>query len=79
MKRLILGSLTAMAVIAILATTGVSGQGTVDSPGVMAADGGVPALGSFKVPKTPWGEPDLQGTYNACFEEAGQNACSYKP
>jgi hypothetical protein len=25
----------------------------------------VPALGSYKVPKTPWGEPDLQGTYNA--------------
>jgi hypothetical protein len=31
----------------------------------MTADGGVPALGSYKVPKTPWGEPDLQGTYNA--------------
>ena len=31
----------------------------------MAADGSVPALGSYKVPKTPWGEPDLQGTYNA--------------
>ena len=65
MKRLILGSVTAMAVIAVLATTGVAGQGKVDSPGVMAADGSVPALGSFKVPKTPWGEPDLQGTYNA--------------
>ena len=25
----------------------------------------MPALGSYKVPKTPWGEPDLQGTYNA--------------
>ena len=25
----------------------------------------MPALGSYKVPKTPWGEPNLQGTYNA--------------
>jgi hypothetical protein len=31
----------------------------------MTADGGIPALGSYKVPKTPWGEPNLQGTYNA--------------
>jgi hypothetical protein len=22
------------------------------------------AQGSYKVPKTPWGEPDLQGIYN---------------
>ena len=21
--------------------------------------------GTYKVPRTPWGEPDLQGTYNA--------------
>ena len=65
MKRLILGSLTAIAVMAVVTTIGVSGQGKVDSAGVMTADGGVPALGSFKVPKTPWGEPDLQGTFNA--------------
>jgi hypothetical protein len=24
-------------------------------------------------------QDDLQGTYNACFEEGGQKACSYKP
>ena len=65
MKRLILGALTALAGAAILTTSGVSGQGRVDSPGVMTPEGGVPALGSYKVPKTPWGEPDLQGTYNA--------------
>src|SRR5262245_66391765 len=65
MKRLILGAVTALAGAAIITTIGVSGQGRVDSPGVMTADGNVPALGSFKVPKTPWGEPDLQGTYNA--------------
>ena len=65
MKRPILGTLTIMASAGILATIGVSGQGRVDSPGVMTPEGGVPALGSFKAPKTAWGEPNLQGTYNA--------------
>ena len=65
MRRLILGAVTALAGTAIFATIGVSGQGRVDSAGVITTDGGVPTLGSFKVPKTPWGEPDLQGTYNA--------------
>ena len=65
MRRFILGALTALAGAAIFTTIGVSGQGRVDSAGVMTAEGGVPALGSYKVPKTPWGEPDLQGTYNA--------------
>src|ERR671913_2177292 len=65
MRRLIVGALAALACAVFLTTSGVSGQGKVDSPGVMTADGSVPALGSYKVPKTPWGEPDLQGTYNA--------------
>ena len=65
MKRLIVGALTALASAGFLTTIGVSGQGRVDSSGVMTPDGGVPALGSYKVPKTPWGEPNLQGTYNA--------------
>ncbi len=61
MKRVALGTLAAVAITTIV----VSGQGKVDSPGVFAPDGGVPKLGSYKVPKTPWGEPNLQGTYNA--------------
>ena len=65
MKRLIFGALTALAIAGILTTVGVSGQGRVDSPGVMTPAGGVPALGSYKVPKAAWGEPNLQGTYNA--------------
>ena len=65
MKRLSLAALPALAVAVILTTSGLSGQGRVDSPGVITPEGGVPALGSYKVPKTPWGEPDLQGTYNA--------------
>ena len=39
MKRLILGALTALASAGILTTVGVSGQGRVDSPGVMTPDG----------------------------------------
>jgi hypothetical protein len=58
MKHLILGAL-------ILTTISVSGQGRVDSSGVITPEGGVPKLGSYKVPKAPWGEPNLQGTYNA--------------
>jgi hypothetical protein len=65
MKRLIPGALSGLAGVALFATAALSGQGRVDSPGVMTPDGGVPALGSYKVPKTPWGEPNLQGTYNA--------------
>src|SRR5262252_10398413 len=65
MKRVVFGTLTALASIGIMTTIGVSGQGKVDSPGVFTAQGGVPALGSYKVPKTPWGEPNIQGTYNA--------------
>jgi hypothetical protein len=58
MKRLLFVAL-------MLTTIGVSGQGRVDSTGVMTPEGGVPALGRYKVPKMPWGEPNLQGTYNA--------------
>ena len=65
MKRLLLAAPTALAIAAVLTTSGLSGQGRVDWPGVMTPEGGVPALGSYKVPKTPWGEPDLQGIYNA--------------
>jgi len=64
MRRVILGALMSLAGAAIITTIGVSGQGRVDSPGFMTSDGGVPALGSYKVPKTPWGEPDIQGIYN---------------
>ena len=64
MRRVILGTLTALAGAAIFTAGTASGQGGVTSPGVITKDGGVPALGSYKVPKTPWGEPDLQGVYN---------------
>ena len=65
MKRILLATLTALASAAMFTTAGVSGQGRVDSSGVITAEGGVPALGKYKVPRMPWGEPNLQGIYNA--------------
>src|SRR5262249_44657479 len=65
MKRVVLGTLAGLAMAGIVTTRGVSGQGKGAPPGVMTAEGGVPALGSYKVPKTPWGEPNLQGIFNA--------------
>jgi hypothetical protein len=29
--------------------------------------------------KEPITQDDLENTYDACFEEAGQKACSFKP
>src|SRR5580765_2133488 len=65
MKHHLLRTLMAAAGAAALTTIVAAGQGKVDSPGVMTPDGKVPALGSYKVPKMPWGEPNIQGTYNA--------------
>src|SRR5215471_9659749 len=65
MKRVVFGIFVALASAGILTTIGVSGQGRVDSPGVIMPDGSLPPLGRYKVPKTPWGEPNIQGTYNA--------------
>ena len=66
MKRVLSGTTALIGAIVFTAVTvaGQSGKGNVNSPGVFTKDGGVPALGSYKVPKTPWGEPDLQGIYN---------------
>jgi hypothetical protein len=56
--------LAAAALASVTVVAQQTGKGNVNSPGVFTKDGGVPALGSYKVPKTPWGEPDLQGIYN---------------
>src|SRR4026207_1241415 len=65
MRRLTVGTLVALAGAVFITTSGVSGQGKVDSPGVIAADGSGPAPGSYKGAQTRGGEPDLQGTFNA--------------
>lgn len=61
-------SLTALAVIAPLAvllisTTAVSTQGGAPPLVVTAYGGGPPT--PYTVPRTPWGDPDLQGTWSS--------------
>src|SRR5215813_13083191 len=65
MKRVVFGTFVALACAGLVTTVGASGQGNVDSAGVIMPDGSVPPLGRYKVPKTSWGEPNIQGTYNA--------------
>ena len=62
--RTLVAALVAAAFASVSVVAQQAGKGNVNSPGVFTQDGGVPALGSYKVPKTPWGEPDLQGIYN---------------
>jgi hypothetical protein len=49
----------ALAIVAAAALT----AGRVAGQSAAPASNGVPAS-TYKVPKTPWGEPDLQGTFN---------------
>jgi hypothetical protein len=55
--RWVAGGSLALVVAAVLTAVSVAGQSAAP------ASNGVPAS-TYKVPKTPWGEPDLQGTFN---------------
>jgi len=60
-----IGAATTLALIA-MASLPVSGQGggTAAPPLVITAYNGGPAI-SYTVPKTPWGDPDLQGVWSS--------------
>ena len=60
-----IGAATTLALIA-MASLPVSGQGggTAAPPLVITAYNGGPAI-SYAVPKTPWGDPDLQGVWSS--------------
>jgi hypothetical protein len=61
-KRGLSFSFLAIATIGI-GSLSVSGQGQSAPPLVITAyNGGAPI--SYTVPKTPWGDPDLQGVWN---------------
>jgi hypothetical protein len=60
MKRVVVVIAAAVAV----ATYSVSGQQHAAPPLVITAHNGGPA-GSYTAPKTPWGEPDLQGVWSS--------------
>ena len=65
MKRVttILGILSAIAV-ALVTTATVSGQSASAPPLVITAYNNGPAI-PYTVPKTPWGDPDLQGVWSS--------------
>src|SRR5687768_1985076 len=67
MIRRVLASVAVAAVIAIIATLPVQGQGSgaVAPPLVITAFNGGPEPANWTPPKTPWGEPDLQGTWSS--------------
>jgi hypothetical protein len=63
----VLASVALAAIIAVIATLPVQGQGSgaVAPPLVITAFNGGPAPANWNPPKTPWGEPDLQGTWSS--------------
>ena len=66
MRRRVLTSLGAAATMAlvVVASLPVSGQNSAAPPLVITAYNGGAAI-SYTVPKTPWGDPDLQGVWSS--------------
>jgi len=66
MNRRVLASIGAAATVAIVAfwALPVTGQGTGAPALVITAYNGGPAI-DYTVPKTPWGDPDLQGVWSS--------------
>ncbi len=62
-KRVVL-FLCVAAVCAGIATLSVSGQGHTPPPLVITAHNGGPPI-PYTVPRTPWGDPDLQGVWSS--------------
>ena len=63
MTRLI-ASIGLSAAIAAIASLPLSGQGSSVPPLVITAYNGGPAI-DYTVPRTPWGDPDLQGVWSS--------------
>jgi hypothetical protein len=59
-----LASMSLALAIAVLASLPLSGQGTSAPPLVITAYNNGPAT-NYVVPKTPWGDPDLQGVWSS--------------
>jgi hypothetical protein len=72
MSRRLLASCGCAATVAVLATLPLSSQGTSQGsvaattpPLVITAFNGEPVPAGWTSPKTPWGEPDLQGVWSS--------------
>ena len=64
MTRRVLASLVTAAAIALPASLPVAGQGTSAPALVVTAYNGGPPI-SYTMPRTPWGDPDLQGVWSS--------------
>jgi hypothetical protein len=62
--RLVIAATTSIAAAMLLSVV-ASGQTTTAPPLVITAHGGKPPAKPYVTPKTPWGEPDLQGTWSS--------------
>src|SRR5262245_37930923 len=62
-KRAIGATLAAVSTL-VVASLSVSGQGQSAPPLVITAYNGGPPI-KYAVPKTPWGDPDLQGVWSS--------------
>src|SRR5215208_2568517 len=67
MKSRLLAVLGMITIITVIASLPVSGQGSgaAAPPLVITAFNGGPSPANWTPPKTPWGEPDLQGTWSS--------------
>jgi hypothetical protein len=66
MARRVLSSILASVVMAFIAALPISGQGSGATPPplvITAYNGGPPI--DYTVPRTPWGDPDLQGVWSS--------------
>jgi hypothetical protein len=64
MRRTVLASIGALVVVATLVWV-VSAQLHGQAPGSATADGADKGAGNYVVPRTAWGDPDLQGQWNS--------------
>ncbi len=67
MTRRILGLVGALALAIFGAFVGVpvSGQGSPAPPALVVTAFGAGPAPAYKVPRTPWGDPDLQGAWSS--------------
>src|SRR5262245_41922212 len=63
-RRVVASSGTAAA-IALIASLPAQGQSNTVPELVITAYNGGPAPANWTMPRTPWGEPDLQGTWSS--------------
>ncbi len=64
MRNRLVAAIAFAAVISAVASLPVSGQGAAAPPLVITAFNGGPAP-AYATPRTPWGEPDLQGVWSS--------------